>query len=200
MSDSESREMYLKSIFELEVGSRSRSPSPRLPNAWASPPVSATEMMKVLEQNGLVEHTPYKGYALSKEGRLRALSVVRKQRLWGRFLADHLGISPGRKSTISPAPSNTPPIQRSLKPLPNTLIILHLCPHGNPIPASDGSYTRKSSCSAAFRNERSKRISRLSALPSPNPPFAITSQRTPIAPRQPKSRRWSKLPTTDLSP
>jgi DtxR family Mn-dependent transcriptional regulator len=91
MFESESREMYLKSILELQQDEEPVALSLVAERMGVST-VSANEMGKRLAESGLVTHIPYKGLRLTEAGRLRALSVVRRQRLWGRFLADHLHI------------------------------------------------------------------------------------------------------------
>ncbi len=138
MSDSESREMYLKSIFELKVGEEPVAVSSIAQRLGVSS-VSATEMMKRLEQNGLVIHTPYKGYDLSAEGRKRALVVVRKQRLWERFLVDHLGIAWEQLYDFSCSLEHATHSQVT-EALANFLDHPTHCPHGNPIPGPDGEY------------------------------------------------------------
>ena len=91
MPESESREMYLKSIYELASGDE-LVPVSLLAKRMGISPVSAAEMVKRLEDHQLITHTPYKGVSLTETGLQRALIVVRRQRLWGRFLADHLDI------------------------------------------------------------------------------------------------------------
>jgi DtxR family transcriptional regulator, Mn-dependent transcriptional regulator len=54
---------------------------------------SATAMTKRLDELGLVERLPYRGVALTDEGRRGALEVVRHHRLLERYLVDRLGLS-----------------------------------------------------------------------------------------------------------
>ena len=138
MSTSESREMYLKSILELEVDQEPVAVSQVAQRLGVSA-VSATEMMKRLEENGLVSHTPYKGYALSPKGRQRALAVVRKQRLWERFLADHLGLPWEQLYDFSCSLEHATDAKVS-EALAAFLDHPTHCPHGNPIPGPDGAY------------------------------------------------------------
>ena len=54
---------------------------------------SATAMAKRLAELGLVERAPYRGVALTDEGRRGALEVLRHHRLLERYLVDRLGLS-----------------------------------------------------------------------------------------------------------
>lgn len=136
MPESESREMYLKSIYELTIG-EDLVPVSVLANRMGISPVSATEMVKRLEEHELIVHTPYKGVALTDSGLHRALTVVRRQRLWGRFLADHLNIRWSQIYDLScrlEHATNAEVTEALAKFLGNPSI----CPHGHRIPDADG--------------------------------------------------------------
>lgn len=53
---------------------------------------SVNEMVRRLEEQDLLAYTPYRGVCLSEEGLCAALAVVRRHRLWERFLTDVLGL------------------------------------------------------------------------------------------------------------
>lgn len=136
MADTESREMYLKTIYELSEDEEPVAVSSVAQRLGLSP-VSVGEMVKRLEENGLVAHTPYKGVELTDEGRLRALSVVRRQRLWGRFLADHLEI-PWEQVYDFACRLEHATADDVTEALASFLDHPETCPHGNPIPRPDG--------------------------------------------------------------
>jgi DtxR family Mn-dependent transcriptional regulator len=136
---SESTEMYLKAMAEL--GDGEVVPIGRLAERLDVTPVSANEMVKRLGDQGLVSHTPYKGVNLTKTGRAAASSVLRRQRLWECFLHQHLKIEWARlyELACSLEHATAPEVTDALAGFlghPST------CPHGNPIPATDGSFTR----------------------------------------------------------
>jgi DtxR family Mn-dependent transcriptional regulator len=54
---------------------------------------SVNEMVRRLEEQGQVSYTPYRGVRLKHEGLCEALAVIRRHRLWERFLTDVLGLS-----------------------------------------------------------------------------------------------------------
>ena len=63
---SESTEMYLKAMTEL--GDGEIVSIGRLAERLSVTSVSANEMIRRLDEQGLVSHTPYKGVNLTKEG------------------------------------------------------------------------------------------------------------------------------------
>jgi DtxR family Mn-dependent transcriptional regulator len=136
---SESTEMYLKAMAEL--GDGEVVAIGRLAERLDVTPVSANEMVKRLGDQGLVSHTPYKGVNLTNKGREAASNVVRKQRLWECFLHDHLNMEWAQlyKLACTLEHATAPEVADALADFlgnPKT------CPHGNPIPAGDGSIAR----------------------------------------------------------
>ncbi len=87
----DSVEQYLQTICKL---SSEQSPVALsvLADRLGISSVSTNEMIKKLVARGLVTYEPYKGVTLTAEGQTQALRVVRRHRLWERFLADVLGI------------------------------------------------------------------------------------------------------------
>lgn len=136
-TSSETVEMYLKTIAELSDG---HSPViiARVAERLGISPVSANEMMKRLVEQGLLTHERYKGVVLTENGRYIAHSVIRRQRLWECFLADHLKLDWSgvyeMACRLEHATSNV-----LAESLANYLDHPTTCPHGNPIPQSNGS-------------------------------------------------------------
>lgn len=83
---------YLKAIYVLESAGERVTTSALATRMGVSAP-SATAMTKRLAELGLVERAPYRGVALTEEGRRGALEVVRHHRLLERYLVDRLGLS-----------------------------------------------------------------------------------------------------------
>src|SRR5512141_2181573 len=135
---SASTEMYLKAMAEL--GADDVVAVGRLAGRLGVTNVSANEMMRRLTDQGLVSHTPYKGVALTEEGRAAACSVLRRQRLWECFLYQHLHIEWAKlyELACSLEHATAPEVTEALAVFlgdPKT------CPRGNPIPAADGTFT-----------------------------------------------------------
>ena len=83
---------YLKAIYALEAAGERVTTSALAARMGVSAP-SATAMAKRLAELGLVERAPYKGVALTDDGRRSALEMLRHHRLLERYLADRLGLA-----------------------------------------------------------------------------------------------------------
>ena len=88
---SENEEMYLVTIAKLnERGFDSPVALAKVADELAILPVSANQMIRKLEKNGLVAYTPYKGVELTDTGSQIASQILRQRRLWEVFLIEHL--------------------------------------------------------------------------------------------------------------
>lgn len=87
---SEAQEDYLKQIFLLGEECE-RVSTQMMARRIGVRPASVTEMVGRLNQLGLVEHTPYRGFRLSAAGRRVALEILRHHRLLETFLVEELG-------------------------------------------------------------------------------------------------------------
>jgi len=134
----ESTEMYLKAM--AEIGAGDVVAVGRLATRLGVTNVSANEMMRRLTDQGLVSHTPYKGVALTEEGRTVACSVLRRQRLWECFLYQYLHIEWAKlyELACSLEHATAPEVTEALSAF---LGEPKFCPRGNPIPSADGSWT-----------------------------------------------------------
>jgi DtxR family Mn-dependent transcriptional regulator len=134
---SASVEHYLKAIYELGGEDQPVSLS-ALAEELAISPVSANEMVKKkLVKRGLVTYERYKGVTLTPEGRAQALAVTRRHRLWERFLTDVLGLDWDHvhEEACRLEHATSPLVEERLAQFlgqPET------CPHGYPVPTSDG--------------------------------------------------------------
>ncbi|MFH1929605.1 MAG: metal-dependent transcriptional regulator [Chloroflexota bacterium] len=88
---SESIQMYLVTIARLREGDHPL-PLSRLAKELSISPISANEMCRKMQDEGLVVYRPYKGVSLTPEGEQRACYVLRRHRLWEVFLVKHLGL------------------------------------------------------------------------------------------------------------
>ena len=86
---SEQLEDYLKNIYKIE-SAEGKVATTALSRKLGIAPASVTEMIKKLAEAGIVTHTPYHGVQLTKEGRKRALQIIRRHRLWETFLLEVL--------------------------------------------------------------------------------------------------------------
>lgn len=90
MTLSEAEENYIKAIWRLQKDQEAVSTN-ALAEELRTKPASVTDMLKRLKQKKLLHYTPYYGVQLAPEGRVLALGIVRRHRLWEYFLSDKLG-------------------------------------------------------------------------------------------------------------
>ena len=135
---SENEQMYLVTIAKLLEGDH-ESPVAlsELANALSVLPVSVNQMIRKMDESGLVKYYPYKGVEFTPSGRQLVMRILRYRRLWEVFLVKHLDMSleeadaqacrmehitsddvANRLSTFLGSPS--------------------VCPQGHPIPQVDG--------------------------------------------------------------
>jgi DtxR family Mn-dependent transcriptional regulator len=133
----ENTEMYLKTLVEL-MADREIVPVTGLAERLGISTVSASEKVHRLQDLGFVEHLPYKGVSLTKAGQRRANDVLRRHRLWERFLVDHLNVEwhVAHDAACRLEHATNDEISERLA---GFLKEPETCPHGNPIPKADGS-------------------------------------------------------------
>ena len=123
---------YLKAIYMLETAGERVTTSALAARMGVSAP-SATAMTKRLAELGLVERAPYKGVALTEDGRRSALEMLRHHRLLERYLADRLGL------TLDEVHAEAERLEHALSEELEAKIDAELGyptrdPHGDPIP------------------------------------------------------------------
>jgi DtxR family Mn-dependent transcriptional regulator len=143
----ESVEEYLEAICKLgEVG------QPVAVSALAKhleiSSVSANEMVRKLVEKELALYEPYKGVSLTPAGQAQALVVIRRHRLWERFLTDVLGLSWDQvhEEACRLEHVTSPLVEERLAQLlgePET------CPHGHPMPTAEGEMIVEAGCPLA---------------------------------------------------
>ncbi len=116
-------------------------PDPITPSALAArlglAPSSVTEMVKKLSNQGLVQHRPYGAIELTPDGTALALRMVRRHRLIETWLVQHFGYTwdevHDEAEVLEHALSD-----RLLDAIDDRLGHPVRDPHGDPIPARDG--------------------------------------------------------------
>jgi DtxR family transcriptional regulator, Mn-dependent transcriptional regulator len=110
-------------------------PAARVAEMLSVTPPTASEMLKRLEADGLVERGPRKGPLLTKRGREQAERVVRHHRIIERFLTDFMGYTPAESHVhadeIGEAFSDEM-VERMAEQLGHP----DRCPHGWPVDTS----------------------------------------------------------------
>ena len=128
-------EDYTKAIYALEREGEGTVTTNALADRLGVTPASASGMAKRLVELGLVDHRPYKGVALTDDGRRVALEVLRHHRLLELLLAD-LGVPWDRVHDEAEV------LEHHISEELEELIAARLGhpthdPHGHPIPSAD---------------------------------------------------------------
>lgn len=131
--------MYLITVARaVEDGIIPPVPVSRIAGTLEVSSVSANQMIKKLAAAGLVNYRPYKGVTLTETGDELANSVLRNRRLWGRFLADHLGLTPAKADEVACEMEHVTPDMVADR-LASFLGDPKTGPTGKPIPGAHGS-------------------------------------------------------------
>ena len=128
-------EEYLESIYKLHE-MREPATTSKIAEHLELSPSSVSEMLKQLEQKGLVRYAE-KGVALTEKGELAARKVIRKHRLSERLLTDILGF--GWDEVHDEACRLEHDISSKMEErIERRLGNPRTCPHGYPIPDREG--------------------------------------------------------------
>jgi DtxR family Mn-dependent transcriptional regulator len=126
---------YLKAI--LELSGEGTASTKDVANRLSIRPASVTNMFVRLQEMGFVEYERYRGASLTEGGRLEALRLLRRHRLIETFLLEHLGYSwdevHEEAERLEHAVSD-----EFTERLAELLGHPDHDPHGDPIPAADG--------------------------------------------------------------
>ena len=102
---------------------------------------AVTRMVQRLKQAGYLEHEPYRGIRLTADGEREALANIRRHRLVERFLVDVMGF--GWHEVHDDADDLGLVVSAELVDKMDEMSgYPKRCPHGEPIPAADGSMPR----------------------------------------------------------
>ncbi len=133
---SEQIENYIKNIYKLSAN-ESKVTTSSLSERLQISPASVSEMIKKLAEEGTLTHTPYKGVELTDEGKVLALRIIRKHRLWEMFLVEvlHFGWD-----EIDDEAERFEHIMSDKMEEKIDEVLGHplVDPHGDPIPSKDG--------------------------------------------------------------
>ena len=134
--NSQSEEDYLKALYHLEMEFDSVSTN-SIADYLDMKPSSVTDMLKKLAEKKFINYQKYKGTSLTKKGKLIALSIIRKHRLWETFLVDKLGFGWDQVHIIAEQLEHIKS-EELIENLDNFLGNPKYDPHGDPIPNKDG--------------------------------------------------------------
>lgn len=132
-----SEENYLKTLYKLEGSQVKKVNNIALSKSLDLNPATVLEMVRKLTSKKLVESLPDKTISLTDKGRKKALSIVRKHRLWEVFLVDKLAY---KWNEVHELAEQLEHIESDdlIKRLETFLGHPTVDPHGDPIPDENG--------------------------------------------------------------
>ena len=137
-----SKEDYLKAIWNLSerhAEGKSEAGTNDLAEMLAVSPPAISRMLKRMEKQSLVSHTPYYGVRLTDKGREVAVHIVRRHRLLELFLWKVLKYD--EHSVHDEAERLEHHISEEFEQKIDALLgFPKKCPHGSPIPSVDGNF------------------------------------------------------------
>ncbi|PCC45003.1 metal-dependent transcriptional regulator [Brevibacterium aurantiacum] len=134
---SDSAQNYLKALWSLGEWSDDPVTTTALAQKVGVRQSTTSDAIRKLSDEGLVAHTPYGSIALTPQGRIYALAMVRRHRLIETFLVEVL------RYTWDQVHNEAETLEHAVSDFMVDRIAEHLDhpdrdPHGDPIPAADG--------------------------------------------------------------
>lgn len=134
---SQAEENYLKTIYALEKDFGNEVSTNLIAGKIKTKASSVTDMLKKLANKELVIYKKYQGVYLTELGRLSALKVIRKHRLWECFLVQKLQFNWDEVHDIAEQLEHVKS-ELLINKLDAFLRFPKLDPHGDPIPDAQG--------------------------------------------------------------
>jgi DtxR family Mn-dependent transcriptional regulator len=133
-----SKENFIKAIYKLQQGVGQNTRPGTIAAVLGISNAAATDMARKLAAHGLINYVKYQPITLSENGRLMALDILRKHRLWETFLFEVFGLSMHeihREAELLEHQTSDFLAEKIYSYLNNPATD----PHGDPIPSADGS-------------------------------------------------------------
>lgn len=134
-----SEEDYIKAIYHLGDVSNKPIATNAIAEQMSTKPSSVTDMVKKLSEKSLVNYKKYQGVSLTEKGRLVALSIIRKHRLWEVFLVEKLNFSWDEVHEVAEQLEHIKS-DALIDKLDAHLGYPKVDPHGDPIPTKEGTF------------------------------------------------------------
>jgi DtxR family Mn-dependent transcriptional regulator len=148
--DTERTQEYLEAIYKRQEDESPVATSALAEDLKVSQP-AITDMLRSLENKGLIDYVPGRGATLTGLGNEKALGVIRRHRLWERFLTDVLGMEWDKvhEQACLLEHVTSPEMEERMA---NLLGNVDTCPHGHSIPDKNGRIKKEDALSlTAFK-------------------------------------------------
>ncbi len=133
----QSEENYLKAVYHLEGSPKGNVNTNAIADLMQTKPSSVTDMVKKLSEKGLLHYKKYQGVSLTASGTKKALSIIRKHRLWETFLVEKLNFSWDEVHEVAEQLEHIKS-EKLIDQLDQFLEFPKMDPHGDPIPDKNG--------------------------------------------------------------
>ncbi len=132
-----STENFLKSIYQLKHDFGAKASSSNVASQLNISHAAVTDMAKKLSARGFIIYRKYKEISLTQAGTERALSIIRRHRLWETFLSHVLSLQPDdvhKEAEMLEHQTSDYLLQK----IDEYLEFPRFDPHGDPIPDING--------------------------------------------------------------
>ena len=133
-------ENYLKAIYKLHEKKGAMVSTSALAETLGINAASVTDFIKKMAAKKLISYQKSKGVSLTEQGRLIALTIIRKHRLWEVFLVEKLGFAWDEVHDLAEQLEHVQG-EALIDRLDNFLGHPRFDPHGDPIPDAQGHWT-----------------------------------------------------------
>ncbi len=137
MNASFTEENYLKAIYHLSEEGKQQVNTNQIASVLNTKAASVTDMLKKLSAKNLIDYARYQGVFLTEEGKVIALKIVRKHRLWELFLVEKLDFGWDEVHDLAEQLEHIQSVEL-VNRLDKFLGFPENDPHGDPIPNDNG--------------------------------------------------------------
>ncbi len=135
-------ENYIKAIFHLGGKESQLVSTNAIAEEMDTKPSSVTDMAKKLAEKELVNYVKYQGVSLTAMGLEKALTIIRKHRLWEVFLVKKLDFSWDEVHEVAEQLEHIKS-EKLIDKLDALLDFPKYDPHGDPIPSKTGEFMER---------------------------------------------------------
>lgn len=135
-------ENYLKAIYFIGGTSNQLVNTNAIAERLNTKAATVTDMLRKLKQKDLIEYQPYKGTRLKLEGKVQAIGILRKHRLWETFLVEKLAFGWEEVHEMAEQLEHIQSAELTER-LSAFLGFPEFDPHGDPIPNKEGVFPRR---------------------------------------------------------
>lgn len=135
-------ENYLKAIYFIGGNTNHLVNTNAIAERLNTKAATVTDMLRKLKQKDLIEYQPYKGTHLKAEGKMKAIGILRKHRLWETFLVEKLAFGWEEVHDIAEQLEHIQSTELTER-LSAFLGFPEFDPHGDPIPNKEGVFPQR---------------------------------------------------------